>query len=153
MKNLVVIAGPTAVGKTEVALNLAGILRTEVISADSRQVFQELNIGTAKPDLAQLATIKHHLINSHSIQQPFDAAEFEKEGLKTLRGIFADHNEAVLVGGSGLYIKGLCDGFDEIPKTDSSVRKQLISEWRSQGHQGLLEELRINDPKYYQSVD
>lgn len=153
MKHLVAILGPTAVGKTEVGVLLAKFLQTEVISGDSRQVFRELNIGTAKPNSDQLAAVRHHLVNTHSIVEPFDAAEFEKEALKALSGIYKDHDVAVLVGGSGLYIKALCDGIDDVPRVAASIREDLKLQMQAEGLQSLQAELKQNDPSYYQVVD
>jgi len=153
MKLLVAIVGPTAVGKTEIGVTLAAFLQTDVISADSRQVFRELNIGTSKPSSNQLATVRHHLVNSHSILDSFDVAEFERESLKALSGIYQQHDVALLVGGSGLYIKVLCHGIDDIPKAAASIRGQLILQLESEGLASLQAELRKNDPLYYEVVD
>lgn len=153
MKQLVAIVGPTAVGKTEVAVILAKLLQTEVISGDSRQVFRELKIGTSKPNSDQLAVVKHHLVNTHSIFESFDAAAFEKEGLKALSGIYRHHDIAVLAGGSGLYIKALCDGIDDIPKVAASMRRELVLQREAEGLESLQAELKKNDPSYYEIVD
>ncbi len=153
MNYLIAIVGPTAVGKTELAVQLAKRMQTEVISGDSRQVFRELSIGTAKPNSKQLASVRHHLVDSHTILDAFDAAEFEREGLKALKKIFRDHQVAVLVGGSGLYIKVLCEGIDEIPPVPETLGEQLALQYQTEGLYNLKEELRQNDPLYYEVVD
>src|ERR1051326_280822 len=109
---LIVILGPTAVGKTSLAIEVAKEFGTEIISADSRQFFREMNIGTAKPSAEQLKQIKHHFINSLSITDEYNVGEFEKDALKVLEKIFQKKNIAMMVGGSGLYINALCNGFD-----------------------------------------
>ena len=147
------IAGPTAVGKTEVGIELAEQLKTEIISGDSRQLFCEMNLGTAKPDAEQLRRIPHHFISSHSIHQNFDAAQFEEEGLSLLKKLFKKHEEVILVGGSGLYIKALCEGFDAIPSVPSSLREQLNTEFISKGLDWLQQEMRRLDPGYFEVME
>src|SRR5688572_10249745 len=115
-KKLIVIVGPTAVGKTGLALQLAGHFHTEIISADSRQIYKELTIGTAKPTEAELNQVPHHLINSHSIDQDYDAAQFGVEAMELIHKLFERNDYLVVCGGSGLYIKGLLEGFDDIPE-------------------------------------
>src|SRR5690348_12303972 len=112
-KTCIVIAGPTAVGKTSFAIRLAQHFKTPIISADSRQCFKELNIGVAKPSAAQLQEVKHYFIDSHSIQEEVNAAVFEQYALQKVNEIFAQHDIAIMVGGTGLYIKAFCDGIDE----------------------------------------
>jgi tRNA dimethylallyltransferase len=114
-KVLVVVAGPTAVGKTGMAIKLAKHFDTEIISADARQVFREMNIGTAKPSDEELTSVKHHLVNSHSIQDLFDAAAFADAAMTKILELFQDKKRVVLCGGSGLYIRALLDGFDAMP--------------------------------------
>ena len=121
-KTLIVIAGPTAVGKTAVAIELAKKLNTEIISADSRQFYREMAIGTAKPTPEELAQAKHHFINSHSIKDSFSVGDFEEQGLALLEDLFKKHDTAILVGGSGLYIKAICEGFDKLPSASQEVR-------------------------------
>src|SRR5690348_3018684 len=118
---LMVIAGPTAVGKTAVAIEVARHFQTEIISADSRQCYRELNIGVARPSLEELAAVKHHFIASHSIHEKVNAVTFEKYALDALDDIFSRSNVAVLVGGTGLYIKALLEGMDEIPEVPEAL--------------------------------
>src|ERR1041385_1283365 len=109
---LIVILGPTAVGKTSLAIEIAKEFGTEIISADSRQFFREMNIGTAKPSAAELKQVKHHFINSLSVTEEYNVGEFEKDALKILDNLFAKNRTAVMAGGSGLYIDAVCNGFD-----------------------------------------
>ena len=126
---LIVIVGPTAVGKTAVAIELAQQLKTEIVSADSRQFYREMSIGTAKPNTEELAAAKHHFIGSIPITQNFSVGDFEKEGLVVLDHIFKDHDKAILVGGSGLYIKAICEGFDDLPVASPEIRDRLNKEF------------------------
>lgn len=152
-KTLVVIAGPTAVGKTAVAIDLALRLRAEIISADSRQFFREMNIGTAKPSSSELATVPHHFINNLSISEDYDAARFGSDALVCLRKIFATRQYAILCGGSGLYIKAMIEGFDDIPEVDSRIREDIIAGYESLGISWLQERLREEDPGLFAHVD
>src|SRR5687768_8852888 len=124
-KTCIIIAGPTATGKTALAIDLAKHLSTEIISADSRQCFKELNIGVAKPDERQLSEVIHHFINSHSIHENVSAADFEKYALEKLEHIFINHDTAVMVGGTGLYIKAFSEGLDQIPAIDPDIRNDM----------------------------
>jgi tRNA dimethylallyltransferase len=153
VKTLIVIAGPTAVGKTAVAIELAKQLKAEIISADSRQFFKEMSIGTAKPTAEELSQAKHHFINSHSITESFSVGDFEKQVLALLEIIFQKHDTAILVGGSGLYIKAVCEGFDELPVASPQVRESLNQEFKDKGITYLQEKLKSADPVYYQQVD
>jgi tRNA dimethylallyltransferase len=126
LKKLIVLVGPTAVGKTSVAITLAQHFGTEIISADSRQMFKELNIGTAKPSSAELDLVPHHFINSHSIHEPYDAAQYGRDALELINKLFGQHDHVILCGGSGLYIKAVCEGFDEIPDIPEVIRENLI---------------------------
>lgn len=130
---LVVIAGPTASGKTAAAIRLAQHYKTVILSADSRQFYREMSIGTAKPTGDELAAAKHYFINSHSITETFSVGDFEKEGLALLDQLFKDHEIIILVGGSGLYIKALCEGFDDIPQADAAIREELNREFTEKG--------------------
>jgi len=152
-KTLIVIAGPTAVGKTAFAIKLARQLKTEIISADSRQFYREMSIGTAKPTPEELAQAKHHFINSHSITETFSVGDFEKEGLDLLNDIFKTHDNAILVGGSGLYVKAICEGFDELPTASAEIRNRLNQELIDHGITYLQNKLKIVDPVYHQQVD
>jgi len=152
-KTLIVIAGPTASGKTAAGIRLAQHYKTVVVSADSRQFYKEMSIGTAKPTLIELAEVKHYFIDSHAITDPFSVGDFEKEGLALLNDLFKSHDKVILVGGSGLYIKALCEGFDEIPQADEGIREQLNFEFEEKGIAALQEELKTADPDYYNEVD
>src|ERR1700749_796034 len=114
-KTLIIIAGPTAIGKTAAAIRLAQQLNTGIISADSRQFYREMSVGTAKPSAEELAAVKHYFINSHSINESFTVADFEKQALDLLDALFKTRDVVILVGGSGLYIKAISEGFDDIP--------------------------------------
>lgn len=153
-KTLIVVAGPTAVGKTELCVRLAGLLGTEVISADSRQCYREMNIGTAKPTLAERHGIAHHFIDSHSVTEPYNAAAFERDALALLQNsIFPKHQTCLVAGGSTLYVKTLADGMDAMPGTDPAIRQQLAQAAASQGLAPLLAQLDELDPAYGQTVD
>lgn len=152
-KFLIVIAGPTAVGKTTLALTLAQEFKTEIISADSRQLYKEMTIGTAKPSAEELAKVPHHFINHLSIHTTYTAGIFEEEALAVLDTLFKKHNIVILTGGSGLYIKALCEGIDDIPLVDASIRIALNQQYAEKGVTPLLEELHLKDPIYFQEVD
>ena len=152
-KNLIVIAGPTAVGKTAVAIQLAKELKTEIISADSRQFFRELTIGTAKPTDSELAEVPHHFINSHSIRDDYDAARFGEEALAVIHKIFKDHDHVVLCGGSGLYIKAVVEGFDDIPEVADEIREGLVESYNLHGIGWLQQKMKESDPEHFSMID
>lgn len=152
-KTLLIICGPTASGKTALAIQLAKYYKTDIISADSRQFYREMCIGTAKPTDDELAAVKHHFINSHSITENFTIGDFEKECLALLTKLFKHHDIVVMAGGSGLYIKGVCEGFDALPVADAAIRNWLNSELKAHGIATLQEKLKIVDPVYYEMVD
>ena len=152
-KTLLVVAGPTAVGKTVAAIELAKHFNTVVVSADSRQFFREMAIGTAKPNAAELAAVKHYFIDSHSIAEPFSVGDFEKQGLALLAELFKTHDHVILAGGSGLYIKAICEGFDDLPTADPSIREKLNQELEEKGIESLQQKLKLADPVYYEEVD
>ena len=152
-KTLIVVAGPTAVGKTAAAIELAKYFNTGVVSADSRQFFREMAIGTAKPNAAELAAVEHYFIDSHSIAEPFSVGDFEKQGLALLDGLFKTHDHVILAGGSGLYIKAICEGFDDLPIADPSIREKLNQELEEKGIESLQQKLKLADPVYYEDVD
>ncbi len=149
MKKLIVIAGPTASGKTDLAIQLAQHFHTEIISADSRQCFKELGIGVAKPSEAQLQLVKHHFINSHSIYDDVSAGEYERFGLAVLEDIFANNDVAILVGGTGLYIKAICEGIDEMPPVNDSIKKDIEAKFHENGLSWLQNEVKKTDPEFY----
>lgn len=150
---LIVLVGPTAVGKTEVALRLAEHFKTEIISADSRQIYKELEIGTAKPTSEELSRVQHHFINTHSVGQSYDAGAYGREALALIRTLFKKHDTLILCGGSGLYIKGVLEGFDEMPEIPGGIRDQIIAEYELKGLQWLQKEVREIDPDYFEQVD
>jgi tRNA dimethylallyltransferase len=152
-KKLIVLAGPTAVGKTEIALRLADYFQTEIISADSRQIYKELEIGTAKPMLEELSRVRHHFINSHSIDLSYDAGAYGREALALIQALFNEHNTLILCGGSGLYIKAVLEGFDEMPEIPAGIRTQIIAEYEVKGLNWLQKELKEIDPDYFEQVD
>jgi tRNA dimethylallyltransferase len=152
-KTLIVIAGPTASGKTAIAIELAKKYNTVILSADSRQFYREMSIGTAKPTQEELAAVKHYFINSLSITETFTAGDFEKQALTLLDELFRVHDTVLLVGGSGLFIKAVCEGFDEVPSVNAGVRDKLNLEFRENGIINLREKLKLADPEYYATVD
>ena len=141
-KTVIIIAGPTAVGKTSLAIQLAQHLHTKIISADSRQCFKELNIGVAKPSDDELKLVHHYFINTFSINEEVNAAMFEKLSLQWAQEIFEENNFAVMVGGTGLYIKSFCEGLDEMPAADILIRGQIKMQFEKNGLTWLQNELQ-----------
>ncbi len=152
-KTLVIILGPTASGKTDLAIKIAGWYQTEIISADSRQFYKELTIGTAKPSEEQLAKIRHHFIGHISIFGHYNISKFEHDVLILLEKLFQKHDVVVMCGGSGLYIDAVCNGLDEQPEHDPEIRRKLQEHYKSEGIGYLQQELLRLDPEYYQQVD
>lgn len=148
-KTVIIIAGPTAVGKTSVAIQLAKHFRTEIISADSRQCFKELNIGVARPSPEELAEIPHHFIASHSIHDKVDAVVFENYTLKKLDELFKRQDVVIMVGGTGLYIKAFCEGMDEMPEVPEEIRQNIMTNYEANGIGWLQEQLKDKDPAFY----
>ena len=148
-KTVIIICGPTAVGKTSVSIALAKYFHSEIISADSRQCFRELKIGVARPTDKELEEAPHHFIASHSITENINAAFFEQYALQKTNELFKDDDTVVMVGGTGLYIKAFCDGLDEIPAIDESIRKKIIEEHKLHGLSWLQEEVKKKDPEFY----
>lgn len=148
-KTCIVISGPTAVGKTAFAIQLAQQLGTKIISADSRQCFTELNIGVAKPQAQELQLVKHYFINSHSIYDDVNAVVFEQYALQKINEIFKQHDVAVMVGGTGLYIKAFCNGIDEVPAADPLIRKKIITDYQLNGLEWLQQQVQKNDAAYF----
>lgn len=147
-KTVILIAGPTAVGKTAVAIQLAKQFSTQIISADSRQCFKEISIGVAKPSEQELQEVKHYFINSHSIHETVTAASYEKYALDAAAEIFKTHDIAVMVGGTGLYIKAFCEGMDEIPAVEESLRQELQQNYNEHGIEWLQQQLQQLDPLF-----
>lgn len=152
-KKLIVVAGPTAVGKTSVALALAREFKTVIISADSRQIFREMTIGTAKPTPAETAAIPHYFIDSHSVADDYDAASYAADALLLIGELFARYDVVILCGGSGLYIRGVCEGFDEMPVVPEKMRLDLTEKYRQYGLLWLQEEIRRVDPEVLETID
>jgi len=153
MNTLIVIAGPTASGKTAAAIEVARHFDTVVVSADSRQFYREMSIGTAKPNAEELAAVKHYFIDTLSIEDNYTSGKYEKEALDLLDELFKTHNVVVLAGGSGLFIKAVCEGFDEFPDIDPQVRQRLNQELETHGLPYLQEKLKAADPYYYTQAD
>lgn len=149
----IVIVGPTAVGKTVFALELAKKLHTKIISADSRQCYRELNIGVGKPSAQQLQQVKHYFINSHSIHQEVNAALFEQYALAAVTEIFKTAMHAVVVGGTGLYVDAFCNGMDDVPLIVPEIRNIVISFYKENGLGWLQEEVKSNDPEYFKVAE
>lgn len=152
MQQLIVIEGPTASGKTALAVALAKALNTVILSADSRQFYKELSIGTAKPSQEEMEGIPHYFIDSHPISTPVSAAQFETEALNLIQEKLAHHSKLILVGGSGMFIDALCLGLDPIP-ADPDIQNTLRKELDEKGMEPLLQELQESDPEFYQQVD
>jgi tRNA dimethylallyltransferase len=150
---LIVIGGPTASGKSALAMAFARLLNTEIISADSRQCFKEMTIGTAKPPVEDLMEIKHHFVNSHSIHEHFSAGIFAEESKRILHELFKEKEFVVVAGGTGLYIRALTDGLDEIPSVDPPIREQVKTIYREKGIEALQAIVQERDPEYLKMVD
>jgi len=148
-KTVILIVGPTAVGKTAIAIQLAKHFKTGIISADSRQCFKELNIGVARPSEKELKEIPHHFIASHSIREEVTAASFEQYALQKADELFRQHDVVVMTGGTGLYIKAFTEGLDEIPAISADIRRQVIRSYEEKGLPWLQEEVKMKDPDFY----
>ena len=152
-KTLIVICGPTAVGKTAIAIEIAEHFHTEILSADSRQFYREMKIGTAKPTAGELVAIPHHFINNLGIQDTYTAGDYEKEALTVLDKLFQTHDVAVMVGGSGLFIKAVCDGFDSFKNEANNNDAGVIERIKSMPLADMQTEVARLDPEYYEKVD
>lgn len=150
---LIIIAGPTAVGKTDTAIRLAKYYGTEIINADSRQVYREMKTGTAVPSATQLAQVRHHLVGHRSIHEKYNASLFELEAIEILNSLFAHQQVVILAGGSGMYIEAVCHGIDDIPSIDPGIRERLQHEFLENGLAGIQERLLSADPEYYKKAD
>jgi tRNA dimethylallyltransferase len=150
-KTCIIVTGPTAIGKTPYAIDLARQYSTEIVSADSRQCFRELNIGVAKPTADQLASVPHHFINSHSIHEEVNVKIFEQYALDAVHKIFEVSEVAVMVGGTGLYIKAFCEGLDELPAANDTLRNTINEQYKTLGLIWLQNEIRKHDPVYFSS--
>jgi tRNA dimethylallyltransferase len=152
-KHLIVLVGPTAVGKTDLSLKLAQDFQCPIVSADSRQLYKEMSIGTAKPSKEQLKEARHYFINSYSISEEYNAGKYEVDSILLLEKLFLETDMVILAGGSGLYVKAVCEGFDEFPKVNGEIRETLNKIFENEGLEPLLEELKFSDPQYYDIVD
>ena len=152
-KTLVILLGPTGVGKTELCLSLAEELNTEIVSCDSRQFFRELKIGTAAPTEAQMQRVKHHLVGNLSIFDYYSCGRFEIDALKKLDELFQSKEVVLMTGGSMLYIDAICKGIDDIPNVDQELRDSLHERYANEGIDNILSELKLLDPEYYDLVD
>ncbi len=151
LKTCIIILGPTAVGKTALAIQLAQHFTTDIISADSRQCYRELNIGVAKPSGEDLKAVKHYFINSHSIHENVNAAVFEQLALDWANEIFGRNDVAIMVGGTGLYIQAFCEGLDDVPPVAPDIRAAILSSYNEQGLQWLQEKIKTEDPQFFES--
>ncbi|MCB8999421.1 MAG: tRNA (adenosine(37)-N6)-dimethylallyltransferase MiaA [Bacteroidales bacterium] len=152
-KELIVIEGPTAVGKTSLSISLAQNLNTEIISADSRQIYRELNIGTAVPTQQELTKVKHHFIQNKSIHDYYNASMYEQEVNSLLEDLFRHYNKVILCGGSGLYIDAVCKGIDDLPEMDPEVRNKVQKQLDENGIESLREDLLKLDPQSFETID
>jgi tRNA dimethylallyltransferase len=151
-KTLISIVGPTAIGKTALSIKLAQQFNTEIVSADSRQFFKEMNIGTAVPSLEELNSATHHFIQHKSITEPYSVGDFERDAIKQIQTIHKDNPYAIMVGGSGLYVKAVTNGLDDFPDVDIAIREKLNSELAQRGLTSLQEQLKVLDPKSYDTI-
>ena len=152
-KTLLVLAGPTAVGKTNCGIAIARHFNTEIISADSRQIYRECTIGTAVPSPEELARVRHHFIQTISVREPFNASMYEMQVLEKLERLFEKHDLLLMVGGSGLYIDAVCFGIDDLPAIDPEVRSRLLQSLEKEGLEALTQDLKKLDPVSYSQVD
>ena len=150
---LIVLLGPTGVGKTEAGIAVAQQMGTEIVSGDSRQIYREMRIGTAAPTPAQLAAVPHHFVLSHSIHERYTAGKYEMEALSLLEKLFVEHEVVLLVGGSGLYIDALCHGIDAFPDADPMLRAALTAQYKQDGLDPLRQQLKLLDKESYLSLD
>lgn len=151
--HLISVVGPTAVGKTACALSLAKAFQGEIVSADSRQIYREMNLGTAKPEPSELQEIPHHFIHSLGIHESYDVGTYEKEALQVIEGLFANGKQPILVGGSGLFVDAVCRGLDELPPKHPEIRESLNALYLERGLIPLLDELKSEDSEYFEVVD
>jgi tRNA dimethylallyltransferase len=152
-KNLIIIAGPTAVGKTTLSIELAKHYSCPIISADSRQFYKELSIGTAKPTVEEMQGITHYFIDNISIHETYNVGQYERDAIELIESLFQEHETLILVGGSGLYINAILNGVDEFEEIPTEIREQLIKEYNEKGLTYLQEELKKRDEEYYNQVD
>ena len=152
-KHLIVLNGPTGIGKTKTGIQIAKNFKTEIVSADSRQIYKEMTIGTAVPDFEELNAVKHHFIQTHSIHEVYNASRYENEALDVIDSVLKTNNLVLFVGGSMLYIDAVCRGIDIMPDADAEIRKMLKDKLEKEGLESLRFQLKKIDPNYYNSVD
>ena len=150
---LVVLIGPTGVGKTELSLSIAERFNTCIVSADSRQLYADLKIGTAAPTPDQLARVPHHFVGTLKLTDYYNAAQYEAEVMKKLEELFKEHEVVVLTGGSMMYVDAICKGIDDIPTVDAETRELMMQRYEAEGLEPLCQELKLLDPEYYNIVD
>jgi tRNA dimethylallyltransferase len=150
---LIVLTGPTGVGKTDLSIKIASHFNTEIISCDSRQIYKEMNIGTAVPEQVHLDNIPHHFIQTLSIEEYYNASKFEFDVIDKLKTLFKTHKQVIMTGGSMMYIDAVCKGIDDLPTVDAELRKQLLEQYESDGLDNLRMQLKKIDPDYYSKVD
>jgi tRNA dimethylallyltransferase len=153
VKTLIVLLGPTGVGKTELSLKLAGNFDSPVISADSRQLYKDLAIGTAAPSAADLQKVKHYFVGTHHLTDYYSASRFEEDVMRLLGGLYETHDVVIMSGGSMMYIDAVCKGIDEIPAIDDSLRNDLKEQFEKEGLESMRQQLKILDPVFYKQVD
>lgn len=153
MQTLIVLIGPTGVGKTELSLRLAEQFDTCIVSADSRQLYADLKIGTAAPTTEQLQRVEHHFVGMLKLTDYYSAAQYEAETLKLLETLFTKHDTVVLTGGSMMYVDAICKGIDDIPTVDAETRRLMLHRYETEGLERLCAELKLLDPEYYKIVD
>ena len=152
-KTLIIVLGPTAIGKTSLSIQLAKHFNTEIISADSRQFYKELLIGAAPPSAKELSEVKHHFIQHLSVSQDYNVGKFEEDAILKIEELFTKNDKIIMVGGSGLYIDAICKGFDKMPETPSEIREEVISLYKKNGIDFLQNEVQQKDPVFYNEVD
>jgi len=152
-KTLIVVLGPTAIGKTSLSVQLAKHYNTEIISADSRQFYKELLIGAAPPSQKELSEVKHHFVQHLSVSQDYNIGKFEEDTIKKIEELLLKNNKVIMVGGSGLYIDAICKGFDKMPEIPSEIREKVISLYKEKGIEFLQEQVKEKDSVYFNEVD
>lgn len=152
-KELIIVLGPTGVGKSDYAVELATSLGSPVINCDSRQIYSELKIGVARPSELQLSAVRHYLVATHTVRELYSAGDYEREVLPLIERLFADHDVLVMAGGSGMYIDAVCRGLDDFPETDMEIRNALVAECAEYGPSVLADRLRELDPETYGTID
>lgn len=153
MKTLLVIVGPTGVGKTELSIGLAREFGSPILNADSRQIYREIPIGTAAPTAEEQALVKHYFVGTHSLSEDYNAGQYERDALALLDELFRTHDTVVMSGGSMMYISAVCKGLDEMPEVPAAVREKWQQAYRDNGIEWLAEQVRQADPVYYEEVD